>query len=145
MTDDPTPDSDRTQRSERYLDELFGPGAGARHTRFIDRLDHPALRETLHAYHVLESDTRQLSIAENYLLGMVVLCALRNYGPAAMFAKTLVHLGVPRAKLLEAVARLAMWVGGIAAAEAAAHVQKAIGEYERDGLASLAAWFPEPR
>jgi hypothetical protein len=35
-----------------------------------------------------------------------------------------------------------MWVGGITAAEAAAHIQKAIGEYERCGLASLDAWFP---
>ena len=96
----------------------------------------------LHSYHVLESDTRYLSITENYLLGMVVLCAQRAFGPAAMFAKTLLHLGVAREKLLEAIARLAMWVGGIAAAEAAAHIQKAIGEYEQRGLASLDAWFP---
>src|ERR1700749_2910527 len=102
-------DSDRNARSERYLDELFGAGAGARHSPFIDRLDHPVLRDTLHAYHVLESDTRHLSVAENYLLGMTVLCAQRNYGPAAMFAKTLLHIGVPRDKLLEAIARLAMW------------------------------------
>lgn len=133
---------ERKQQSERYLDELFGPGAGARHSAFIDRLDHPALREALHGYHVLESDTRYLSIPENYLLGMVVLCAQRAYGPAAMFAKTLLHLGVAREKLLETTARLAMWVGGIAAAEAAAHIQKAIGEYEQRGLASLDAWFP---
>ena len=73
---------------------------------------------------------------------MVVLCAQRAFGPAAMFAKTLLHLGVAREKLLEAIARLAMWVGGIAAAEAAAHIQKAIGEYEQRGLASLDAWFP---
>jgi len=133
---------DRNARSERYLDELFGAGAGARHSAFIDRLDHPVLRDTLHAYHVLESDTRHLSVAENYLLGMTVLCAQRNYGPAAMFAKTLIHIGVPREKLLEATARLAMWVGGIPAAEAAAHIQKAIGEYEQRGVASLEAWFP---
>ncbi|HEX4417803.1 MAG TPA: hypothetical protein VH165_07885 [Kofleriaceae bacterium] len=133
---------DHHARSERYLDELFGAGAGARHSAFIDRLDHPVLRDTLHAYHVLESDTRHLSVAENYLLGMTVLCAQRNYGPAAMFAKTLIHIGVPREKLLEATARLAMWVGGIPAAEAAAHIQKAIGEYEQRGVASLEAWFP---
>lgn len=133
---------DLHQRSERYLDELFGEGAGARHSAYIDRLAHPALRDTLHGYHVLESDTRHLSVQDNYLLGMVVLCALRNYGPAAMFAKTLLHLGVPRDKLLEATARLTMWVGGIAAAEAAAHIQKAIGEYELRGLAALDAWFP---
>jgi alkylhydroperoxidase/carboxymuconolactone decarboxylase family protein YurZ len=134
--------ADRRRRSERYLDELFGPGAGARHTAFIDRLEHPSLRETLHGYHQLEADTQHLSVAENYLLGMVVLCAQRSYAPAAMFAKTLLHLGAPPAKLLEAIARLAMWVGGIAAAEAAAHIQKAIGEYQRLGLASLDAWFP---
>ena len=133
---------DLTARSVDYLDELFGAGAGARHSVFIDRLEHPALRETLHAYHVLESDTQYLSVAENYLLGMVVLCAQRNYGPAAMFAKTLLHLDVPRGQLLEATARLTMWVGGIAAAEAAAHIQKAIGEYEQRGMASLDAWFP---
>jgi len=134
--------SDLTARSVDYLDQLFGTGAGARHSAFIDRLEHPVLRETLHAYHVLESDTQHLSVAENYLLGMVVLCAQRNYGPAAMFAKTLLHLDVPRGKLIEATARLSMWVGGIAAAEAAAHIQKAIGEYEQRGLASLDGWFP---
>jgi len=132
-------------RSERYLDELFGPGAGARHSAFVDRLEHTALRDTLHAYHVLESDTRHLTVAENYLIGMTVLCAQRNYGTAAMFAKTLLHLGTPRAKIMEAIARLSMWVGGISAAEAAAHIQKALGEYEQQGLASMAAWFPEPR
>jgi alkylhydroperoxidase/carboxymuconolactone decarboxylase family protein YurZ len=140
--DDGADRDDLRRRSERYLDELFGAGAGARHSAFIERLEHPLLRDTLHGYHVLESDTRHLSVAENYLLGMTVLCAQRNWGPAAMFAKTLLHLGMPRAKLLEAIARLAMWVGGITAAEAAAHIQKAIGEYDRDGLASLDAWFP---
>ena len=134
--------SDLHRRSERYLDDLFGPGAGARHAVFIDRLAHPALRDTLHSYHVLQSDTDHLSIAENYLLGMVVLCAQRCYGPAKMFAKTLMHLGVARAKLIEATARLSMWVGGIIAAEAAAHIQDAIGDYEARGLASLEAWFP---
>lgn len=141
--DDPGGEVDELQRrSERYLDEMFGAGAGARHSAFLDRLEHPALRGTLHSYHVLESDTRHLSIAENYLLGMTVLCAQRNWGPAAMFAKTLLHLGVPRAKLLEAIARLAMWVGGITAAQAAAHIQKAIGDYEQRGFAALDAWFP---
>jgi alkylhydroperoxidase/carboxymuconolactone decarboxylase family protein YurZ len=137
-----TTDHDLKQRSERYLDGLFGAGAGARHSAFIDRLEHPALRDTLHGYHVLEADTRHLSVAENYLLGMVVLCAQRNFGPAAMFAKTLLHLGVSRDKLLAATARLAMWIGGIAAAEAAGHIQKAIGDYEQRGQASLDAWFP---
>lgn len=130
------------KRSEAYLDQIFGAGAGQRHSAFVDRLAHPVLRDTLHGYHVLESDTRYLSIAENYLLGMTVLCAQRNFGPAAMFAKTLMHLGEPREKILEAIARLSMWVGGIAAAEAAAHIQKAIREYEKQGVASLEAWFP---
>ncbi|HEX7839840.1 MAG TPA: hypothetical protein VF469_20330 [Kofleriaceae bacterium] len=129
-------------RAERLLDELFGAGAGARHSAVLDRIEHPALRGTLHSYHVLASDTRHLSIAENYLLGMTVLCAQRNWEPAAMFAKALCHLGVPRAKLLEAVARLAMWVGGITAAEAAGHIQRAIADYEQRGLAALDAWFP---
>jgi len=142
MHDDDDDDDELKRRSERYLDQLFGPGAGARHSAFIDRLEHPALRKTLHGYHVLQADTRYLSVAENYLLGMVVMCAQRNFGTAAMFAKTLLHIGVPRGKLIEATARLTMWVGGIAAAEAAAHVQKAIGEYEQHGFAALAAWFP---
>jgi hypothetical protein len=130
------------ERSERYLDGLFGEGAGRRHAAFVDRLASPALRETLHRYHVLEADTRHLSVEENYLLGMVVLCAQRAYAPAGMFAKTLLHLGVPRDKLVEAIARLSMWVGGIVAAEAAAHMQKAMREYETRGFASLEAWFP---
>jgi hypothetical protein len=140
MTDHDDPEL--RARSEHYLDQIFGPGAGARHTAFIDRLQHPALRETLHRYHLLESDTTHLSLAENYLLGMVVLCAQRAYAPAAMFAKTLLHLGVPREKLLEATARLAMWSGGLLAAEAAAHMQKAIREYEQHGVDALEAWFP---
>jgi alkylhydroperoxidase/carboxymuconolactone decarboxylase family protein YurZ len=130
-------------RSERYLDGLFGAGAGRKHSAFVDRLAHPALRETLHAYHVMEADTRWLSVEENYLIGLAVLCAQRAYAPAGMFAKTLLHHGVAKEKILETVARLTMWVGGLAAAEAAAHVQKALREYEKDGLASMAAWFPE--
>src|SRR4051794_458751 len=140
MKDEP---DDLHARSERYLDEIFGAGAGRKHAAFVDRLASPALRETLHAYHVMESDTRWLSVEENYLLGMTVLCAQGAYAPATMFAKTLVHMGVAREKVLEAVARLTMWCGGLAAAEAAAHIQKAIREYEKEGLASMAAWFPE--
>ena len=145
VTDAAMASDDLHRRSERYLDALFGPGAGARHTAFLAHLEHPALRDTLHGYHVLESDTRHLSVAENYLLGMTVLCAQRAWGPAAMFAKTLLHLGEPRGKLLEAVARLAMWIGGIAAAEAAVHIQRAIADYEQRGWASLESWFPEAR
>jgi hypothetical protein len=61
------------------LDHCSGPAQGP-YSAFIDRLEHPVLRETLHAYRP-ESDTQHLSVAENYLLGMVVLCAQRNYGP----------------------------------------------------------------
>ncbi len=128
-----------------YLDEIFGPGAGQKHIAFLARIEHPALREMLHGYHALESDSAELSVAENYLLGVAVLCATKSYGTAAMFTKTLLHLGVPRAKILTAVARLAMWVGGLHAVEATFHVQKAIDEYEAKGLASLEAWFPEPK
>lgn len=137
----PLKPEDRT-RSEQYIDELIGPGAGAQHSAFIDKLAHPALRDALHACHVLESDTKYLSVAENYLIGMTVLCAQRNFGPAGMFAKTLLHIGVAREKIMEAVARLTMWVGGIAAADAAMHIQKALREYEQRGLASMEVWFP---
>lgn len=135
-------DDELVARSERYLDSIFGEGAGAKHTRFVDRLENPGMRETLHRYHVMEADTKHLSVEENYLLGMTVLLATRAYAPACMFAKTLLHLGVPADKLLEAAARLAMWVGGVPAAEASAHLQRAIREFEKDGLSSLEAWFP---
>lgn len=143
----PDPTADRAAvrvRSEAYLDDLFGDGAGARHAAFVDRLAHPVLRDTLHRYHVLEADETHLSIDDNYLIGMAVLCAQRSFGPAAMFAKTLRHRGVPAARILEVCARLAMWVGGLAAAEAAAHIQKALRDYDQLGLEALAAWFPAP-
>jgi alkylhydroperoxidase/carboxymuconolactone decarboxylase family protein YurZ len=125
-----------------FIDGVFGKGAGAKHTAFLSRIDNDALREMIHRYHGLESDTRHLSLTENYLIGVAVLSATKDYGTAAMFAKTLMHLGVPRAKILEALARLAMWVGGLHAAEASLHIQKAIREYETNGLASLNPWFP---
>jgi len=131
--------------SQRYLDELFGPGAGERHSRFIDGIDSPPLREALHRCHLLEADQALLTTAENYLLGVAVLCTTRHFGPAGMFAKTLRQLGVPRAKVMAAVGRLAMWIGPIPAAEAAAHVQRALDDWDQRGAASLAAWFPEPR
>jgi hypothetical protein len=99
--DEEKPMGDDTHaRSERYLDEVFGEGAGRKHAAFIDRLASPVLRETLHQYHVIEADTRWLSLEENYLIGMSVLCAQRAYAPASMFAKTLVHLGVAPEKIL---------------------------------------------
>jgi hypothetical protein len=130
------------EMTARYLDGIFGPGAGEKHSRFLDGIEDAGLRETVHGYHVLESDTAHLSIAENYMLGMTVLCALRSYGTAAMFAKTLAHLGVPREKILAAVARLSMWTGGLQAVEASLQMQRALDDYAARGLASLEAWFP---
>ena len=46
-------------------------------------------------------------------------------------------------KLLEAGARLAMWIGGLPAVEASFRIQRAISEYEREGLGSLSVWLPE--
>jgi len=126
----------------RYLDGLFGEGAGARHTAFLERLESPTLREELHRYHAIEADSTQLTPAENYLLGACVLYATGRSATAGMFVKTLLHLGVPKAKILEALARLSMWVGGVAAAEASQQAQRAIAEWEQRGLASMEAWFP---
>jgi hypothetical protein len=131
------------EKTERYVESIFGPGTGEAHVRFLERIQNPALREMIHRYHALEADTSELSLPENYLIGMCVLCAQRDYQTAALFAKTLLHLGVRKEKLLEACARLAMWVGGLPAVDASFTVQKAIREYERDGLGSLAVWFPE--
>src|SRR5260370_37016868 len=97
------------QRSEHYLDAIFGPGAGARHSQFLDRIENQVLREEIQRYHVIQSDTSLLSLEEHYLLGTCVLCVSRSYGTAQMFAKTLGHLGVSRAKILEAVSRLSLW------------------------------------
>jgi hypothetical protein len=130
------------QRSEAYVDQLFGPGAGARHSRFLERIENDELRALIHHYHEVQADTSQLALEEHYLIGTCVLCATRSFGTAQMFAKTLRHLGVPRAKILEAVARLSMWIGGIPAAEATLQIRRALDEYERDGVGSLAAWFP---
>lgn len=134
---------DPTAQTEAYVDGLFGAGAGKKHLRFLERIEHPGLREQILRYHALEADTRSLSLEENYLIGLAVLAALGRHDTAAMFAKTLLHLGTPKAKLLETIARLTMWIGGLPAAEAAFRVQRAIAEYERDGLGSLAVWLPE--
>ena len=131
------------EQTESYVESIFGAGTGEAHVRFLDRIQNPALREMIHRYHALEADTLRLSLQENYLIGMCVLCAQRDYQTAALFAKTLLHLGVHKEKLLEASARLAMWVGGLPAVDASFTVQKAIREYEREGLGSLSVWFPE--
>ena len=133
---------DHVQKTETYVDAIFGAGAGEAHTRFLERIQNDGLREMIHRYHSLEADTTWLSLEENYLLGMCVLCAQRDYTAAALFAKTLLRLGVPREKLLEAAARLAMWIGGLPAVDASFVIQKAIREYEREGPASLGVWFP---
>jgi hypothetical protein len=129
--------------SEAFLDRVFGEGHGRRHSDYLRYIQNEPLRQTLHRYHALEANTDELSLEENYLIGMCVLLAGRSFGPAAMFAKTLRHLGVGRAKILEAVGRMAMWIGGIPAAEATAHVQKALREWDEHGSASLDAWFPD--
>jgi len=136
-------DDDPRAQTERYVDGLFGPGGGERHLRFLERIAHPGLREMVLRYHGLEADTAHLSLEENYLIGLAVLCALGRFDTAAMFAKTLLHLGTPKEKLLEAGARLAMWIGGLPAVEASFRIQKAIAEYERDGLGSLSVWLPD--
>jgi hypothetical protein len=131
--------------TEAYVESIFGAGTGEAHVRFLDRIQNEALREMIHRYHTLEADTSQLSLQENYLIGMCVLCSQRDYTTAALFAKTLLHLGVPREKLLEATARLSMWIGGLPAVDASFAIQKAIREYEKEGLGSLGVWFPPER
>jgi hypothetical protein len=126
----------------RYIDGLFGPGMGKRHAAFLDKLESEELREMVHRYHALEEDNSHISIEENYLVGMCVLFATKNHGTASMFAKVLLHLGTPKRKIIDAVTRMSMWIGGLPAAEVAFHVQRAIREYEADGLGSLGAWFP---
>ena len=134
---------DPVEQTVSYVDGLFGEGAGEKHLRFLERIQNPALREQILRYHALEANTAQVSLEENYLLGFAVLAALGRYDTATMFAKTLLHLGTSKEKLLEVVARLSMWIGGLPAVEAGFRVQRAIAEYERDGLGSLAVWLPE--
>jgi hypothetical protein len=134
--------ADPVETTVRYVDALFGPGTGERHLAFLERIENPGLRDVVLRCHAMEGNTTHLSLQENYLLGMCVLAAMRSYGTAAMFAKVLLHLGTPREKILEAVGRLSMWVGALPSAEAALVVQRAIEQYEDEGFASLAAWFP---
>jgi len=131
--------------TERYVESIFGRGTGEAHVRFLERIQNPALREMIHRYHTLEADTSRLSLEENYLIGMCVLLSQRDYQAGSLFAKTLLHLGTPKEKLLEAGARLAMWIGGLPAVDASFALQKAIREYEKEGLDSLGVWFPEEK
>lgn len=126
-----------------YLDRLFGEGAARKHARFLARIEPPALREAMERYHLLEDDERHLDVRENYLIGMCVLAATGHLGTAEMFARALRHLGVPREKIMTAVGRLEMWIGGVPAAEAALRVGRAVKSYDEQGLASMAAWFPD--
>ena len=135
-------DDEVTKTTVEYVESLFGPGMGKRHVAFLDQIENGALREMVHRCHGLEKDTQRLSLEENYLLGMCVLFTTQNHKTASMFAKVLLHLGTPREKLLEAVARMARWIGCLTAAEIAFHVQRAIREYDAEGLGSLAVWFP---
>ena len=130
--------------TEAYVDSIFGAGTGEAHVRFLDRIQNEALREMIHRYHTLEADTSELTLRENYLIGMCVLLSQRDYTAASLFAKTLIHLGERKEKLLEATGRLAMWIGGLPAVDASFAIQKAIREYEKEGLASLGVWFPPP-
>jgi alkylhydroperoxidase/carboxymuconolactone decarboxylase family protein YurZ len=138
-------DKDLIDRSQAYVDRLIGEGAGLRHIAFLDRIQPEALREALHRCHLMEDEDTHLSVEENYLIGVAVLCATRCYAPASMFAKTLRHRGVPATKILEVIGRLAMWIGPVPAAEAAGHIQRALREYEDRGAASMDAWFPGAR
>lgn len=131
-----------TTRTERFVDELFGPGMGARHVQFLDKLENPALREMIHRYHPVEQDVSEVSLIENYMIGMAVLSATGHLPTAVMFAKVLRHLGVSRSKILEVAGRLGMWIGGLPAAEVSFAVQRALNEYEAQGLQSLEVWFP---
>jgi len=133
---------DLNDATKCYVERIFGPGTGDSHVRFLDRIENAALREMIHRYHSFEADTSQLSLEENYLIGLCVLCAQGRDATAAMFAKTLLALGVSKLKILEAVARLSMWIGGLPAVEASFLIQKAIREYEADPKAAVRAWFP---
>ena len=139
---DPTTHPGLVEQSQAAIDRLFGPGAGKRHTAFLDGLPHAELQTGLHRAHVWAARGAHLSPQEHYLIGMAVLYAQRVYGPAGMFARTLLHLQVDPATVVEAVARLALWIGPVQAAEAAGHLSKAITDYQEHGLASLEAWLP---
>jgi alkylhydroperoxidase/carboxymuconolactone decarboxylase family protein YurZ len=129
--------------AESYLDRIFGQGMGRKHVRFLAAVENRHLRDAVLRFHGVEGDERALDVVTNYMCGMSVLYATRSFGTAGMFAKALRHLGVKRATILEAVGRLSMWVGGVIAIEATAHAQKALDDWERRGLLSLEARFPE--
>jgi hypothetical protein len=134
---------DPSKSTELYVDRIFGQGMGKRHLRFLEKIANAALREQILRYHAIEADSRFVTIEENYLIGVCVLCAQGHHATAAMFTKVLRHLGTSADRILEAVGRTSMWVGGLPAVEASFAIQSALREYERDPLGSLAPWFPD--
>jgi hypothetical protein len=134
---------DPIEHTIEYVDALFGPGMGERHVRFLESITNPALRDLIHRFHAIEADTRFITVEENYLLAVCVLCSLGKLATAAMFAKLLRQLGTPSERILEAVGRVAMWAGGLPAVEASFAIQKALSEFDRDPAHALAVWFPE--
>ncbi len=136
-------DLNAIESTERYVDRIFGQGMGKRHLRFLQRIKNTALREQILRFHAIEADSRLVTIEENYLIGVCVLCALGHYATAAMFTKVLRHLGTSAERILEAVGRISMWAGGLPAVEASFAIQNALREYDRDPVGSLAQWFPE--
>src|SRR5512133_3870299 len=137
---DPPESLDPITSTERYVDGLFGPGMGKRHLRFLEGIQDPALRELILRFHAMEADTAHLSVEENYLLGVCVLVAQGQLRTATMFAKVLRRLGTSSERILTAVARVAMWAGGLPVVEASLAIQKALAEYDRDPEGALAAW-----
>lgn len=131
------------EATERYVDALFGAGMGKRHLRFLQKIANPTLREQIIRFHAIEAQASLISVEENYLLAVCVLCALGHLSTAAMFAKVLRHLGCSSERILEAIGRVSMWAGGLPMVEASFVIQKALAEYERDPEGSLAYWFPE--
>lgn len=134
---------DPIRSTEQYVDRIFGSGMGKRHVRFLEKISNAALREQILRFHAIEGDTQLVTIEENYLIGVCVLCACGHYGTAAMFTKVLRHLGTSSERILEAVGRISMWAGGLPAVEASFAIQNALREYERDPAGSLAQWFPD--
>lgn len=136
--------SDPAESTERYVDELLGPGMGKRHLIFLGRIRDPSLRELVLRFHAVEADTAHVTVEENYLIGVCVLVAQGQLRTAAMFAKLLRRIGTSSERILAAVARVAMWAGGLPVTEASLVIQKALSEYDEDPERALAPWFPEP-
>ena len=46
-------DDELLRQSEGYLDAIFGPGAGAKHSQFLEHIANDGLREALHRGHLV--------------------------------------------------------------------------------------------